>query len=124
MTTKTQPITSVDYEGRTCALRTSGGTAVGQGFVALSFRGERWVITGGRAPHKESSSGKVYATPFPALAGAPDAFDAEAFGRSLGTTGGGNHFLEASQVEKVLDKAQAAGSTAKILRTYLPLDPW
>jgi len=23
-----------------------------------------------------------------------------------------------------LDKAQAAGSTAKILRTYLPLDPW
>ena len=79
MTTKTQPITSTDYAGRTCALRTSGGTAVGQGFVALSFRGERWVITGGRAPHKESSSGKVYATPFPALAGAPDAFDAEFF---------------------------------------------
>jgi len=65
MNTKTQPITSIDYAGRTCALRTSGGTAVGQGFVALSHRGERWVITGGRAPHKESSSGKVYATPFP-----------------------------------------------------------
>lgn len=44
----------------------------------------------------------------PASAPFPDTFDAEAFGRSLGTTGGGNHFLEASQVEKVLDKAQAA----------------
>jgi hypothetical protein len=61
MTTKTQPITSTDYAGRTCALRTASGTAVSQGFVALSFRGERWVITGGRAPHKESSSGRVYA---------------------------------------------------------------
>jgi hypothetical protein len=65
MTAKTQPITSVDYAGRTCALHTSGGTAVGKGFVALSFRGERWVITGGRAPHKESSSGKVWAMPYP-----------------------------------------------------------
>ncbi len=40
--------------------------------------------------------------PFPAT------FDAEAFGRALGTTGGGNHFLEASLVERVLDKAAAA----------------
>ena len=64
MTTKTQPITSIDYAGRTCVLRTAGGngTTVHQGFVALSHRGERWVITGGRAPHKESSSGRVYAT--------------------------------------------------------------
>lgn len=64
MTRKTQPITSIDYAGRTCVLRTSGGngTTVHQGFVALSHRGERWVITGGRAPHKESSSGRVYAT--------------------------------------------------------------
>lgn len=64
MTRKTQPITSIDYAGRTCVLRTAGGngTTVGQGFVALSHRGERWVITGGRAPHKESSSGRVYAT--------------------------------------------------------------
>jgi len=65
MTAKTQPITSIDYAGRTCALRTSGGTAVGQGFVALSHRGERWRIVGGRAPHKESSSGKVWAMPYP-----------------------------------------------------------
>ena len=64
MTAKTQPITSIDYAGRTCVLRTSGGwgTTVGIGFVALSHRGERWVITGGSAPHKESSSGRVYAT--------------------------------------------------------------
>lgn len=79
MTTKTQPITSTDYAGRTCALRTASGTAVSQGFVALSFRGERWVITGGRAPHKESSSGKVWATPFPAQAGASSVHDAEFF---------------------------------------------
>ena len=80
MTTKTQPITSVDYAGRTCALRTSGGTAVGQGFVALSFRGERWVITGGRAPHKESSSGRVYAKLYaPASPDISDAHEHEFF---------------------------------------------
>jgi hypothetical protein len=67
MTTKTQPITSIDYAGRTCALRTCGGTGVCQGFVALSHRGERWLIVGGRAPHKESSSGKVWAILSPAL---------------------------------------------------------
>jgi len=50
----------------------------------------------------EPDDGEPPSAPF------PEAFDAEAFGRSLGTTGGGNHFLEASQVEKVLDKAQAA----------------
>ncbi len=74
MTRKTQPITSIDYAGRTCVLRTAGGngTTVGQGFVALSHRGERWLIVGGRAPHKPSSSGRVYATPYPA---SPDVFD-------------------------------------------------
>ena len=77
MTTKTQPIISIDYAGRTCALRTASGTAVGQGFVALSHRGERWVITGGTAPHKESSSGKVWARLFPD--NHPDAHDAEFF---------------------------------------------
>lgn len=78
MTRKTQPITSIDYAKRTCVLRTAGGngTTVGQGFVALSHRGERWVITGGRAPHKESSSGRVYATPYPA---SPDVHESQFF---------------------------------------------
>jgi len=80
MTTKTQPITSIDYAGRTCALRTASGTAVGQGFVALSHRGERWVITGGTAPHKPSSSGKVYAKLYaPASPDISDAHEHEFF---------------------------------------------
>jgi len=81
MTTKTKPITSIDYAGRTCVLRTSGGwgTTVGIGFVALSHRGERWVITGGRAPHKESSSGRVYATPYPASPDVSDVHESQFF---------------------------------------------
>ena len=81
MTTKTKPITSIDYAGRTCVLRTSGGwgTTVGIGFVALSHRGERWVITGGSAPHKESSSGRVYATPYPASPDVSDVHESQFF---------------------------------------------
>ncbi len=82
MTTKTKPITSIDYAGRTCVLRTAGGngTTVGVGFVALSHRGERWVITGGRAPHKESSSGRVYATRYaPARPDVSDVHESQFF---------------------------------------------
>lgn len=53
------PIISTDYAGRQCVLRTPAGVSVGVGYVATSFRGEKYLVTGGQAPHKASSSGRV-----------------------------------------------------------------
>jgi hypothetical protein len=61
------PIISTDYQGRQCVLRLGSGTsnnAIGVGRVVTSFRGEKYVVSGGAAPHKPRSSGRVYVRPF------------------------------------------------------------
>ena len=58
------PIISTDYAGRQCVLRMPSGAAVGVGHIATSFRGEKYILTDGRAPHKASSSGRVCVCPY------------------------------------------------------------
>jgi hypothetical protein len=60
ITTKT--ITSNDYDDEPCVLMPIGdnGYTVQVGDKATSFRGENYRITGGRAPHKPESTGRVY----------------------------------------------------------------
>lgn len=73
------PIVSTDYAGRQCMLRPSGNAtthAIGVGRIVTSYRGEKYVVTGGTAPHKASSSGRVYVKPYPAH---PDDADLEYF---------------------------------------------
>ena len=58
------PIISTDYAGRQCVLRAPSGASVGVGYVATSFRGEKYIVVNGTAPHKASSSGRVYVCPY------------------------------------------------------------
>lgn len=55
-------ITSVGYDGKRWLLLREDGTERGlhKGEAVRSFRGEHAVITGGRAPHKPGSTGKVW----------------------------------------------------------------
>ena len=54
-------ITSKNYDGTLCKLIDADtGEPVQVGDIRTSGNGERFVVTGGRAPHKDSSSGRVY----------------------------------------------------------------
>jgi hypothetical protein len=52
-------ITSTDYAGRACTL-TYNGQPVTAGEILEDFRGDQARVTGGQAPHKPSSTGKIY----------------------------------------------------------------
>ena len=52
-------ITSTDYTGKACTL-THNGQPVSAGEILEDFRGDQYRVTGGQAPHKPSSSGKIY----------------------------------------------------------------
>ena len=52
-------ITSTDHTGQACTL-THNGQPVTIGEILEDFRGDQYRITGGQAPHKASSSGKIY----------------------------------------------------------------
>ena len=52
-------ITSFDWSGRKCVLM-KDGKPVERGSTHIDFRGDKDVIVGGKAPHKQSSSGAVY----------------------------------------------------------------
>jgi hypothetical protein len=52
-------IQRTDYAGRACTL-THNGNPVQPGEILESFRGDQARITGGQAPHKPSSTGKIY----------------------------------------------------------------
>lgn len=52
-------ITSTDYAGRTCTL-THNGQPVNKGEILEDFRGDHYRVIGGQAPHKCSSTGKIY----------------------------------------------------------------
>jgi hypothetical protein len=52
-------ITSTDHAGQVCTL-THNGQPVSAGEILEDFRGEKHRVTGGQAPHKASSSGKIY----------------------------------------------------------------
>ena len=54
-----QNITSTDYKGRACTL-THEGRPVRAGEILETSKGDQYRITGGRAPHKPASSGKVW----------------------------------------------------------------
>lgn len=54
-------IQSKDFEGRICVLiDQSTGKMLSNGDTVKTFRGEYLRLTGGRAPHKPSSEGKVW----------------------------------------------------------------
>jgi hypothetical protein len=54
-------IQSKDYAGRTCTLvSTKTGKPVMQGDLAPLSGAHNCIVSGGRAPHKPSSSGKVW----------------------------------------------------------------
>jgi len=54
-------IQSKDFEGRICVLiDQSTGKMLSNGDTVKTFRGECLRLTGGRAPHKPSSEGKVW----------------------------------------------------------------
>lgn len=52
-------IQSTDHAGRTCTL-THNGQPVTAGEILEDFRGDHARVTGGQAPHKPSSTGKIY----------------------------------------------------------------
>lgn len=52
-------ITSQDYTGTACTL-THNGQPVNSGEILETNDGDQYRITGGRAPHKPSSTGKVW----------------------------------------------------------------
>ena len=54
-------IQSIDHAGRYCTL-THKGQPVQLGEILEDFRGEQSRVTGGQAPHKPSSTGKIYTT--------------------------------------------------------------
>jgi len=54
-------IRSKNYDGEPMTLVLEGeGQPVEQGMILTSFRGERFRVTDGRAPHKPGSTGRVY----------------------------------------------------------------
>jgi len=53
-------ITSTDYAGAPCYLARADGSPVNHGDTVADFRGNAMTITGGRAPHHEASTGRVY----------------------------------------------------------------
>lgn len=52
-------IQSTDYRGRICTL-THNGQPVKTGEILEDFRGDQFRVTGGQAPHKPSSTGRIY----------------------------------------------------------------
>jgi hypothetical protein len=54
-------IQSTDHAGRACTL-THNGQPVQAGEILEDFRGNQSRVTGGQAPHKPSSTGKIYTT--------------------------------------------------------------
>jgi hypothetical protein len=64
-------IESVNYEGKKQTLKDNSGKSLSKGDLVVCFRGERYVLTGGKAPHKPSSQGKVWVTKLPAPKDAP-----------------------------------------------------
>ena len=52
-------IQSTDHAGRACTL-TYNGQPVRAGEILEDFRGNQSRVTGGQAPHKPSSTGKIY----------------------------------------------------------------
>lgn len=52
-------IQSTDHAGRACTL-THNGQPVQLGEILEDFRGDHARVTGGQAPHKPSSTGKIY----------------------------------------------------------------
>jgi len=61
--TSTLRITSRDYLGRLCVLcNQDDGRVMDVGEFVKDFRGDEAEITGGRAPHKMGSTGRVYVT--------------------------------------------------------------
>jgi hypothetical protein len=55
------PITSVDFQGRTCTLTDANGLPVLADTQILDFKGLGWVIERGYAPRCERSTGYVIA---------------------------------------------------------------
>ncbi len=54
-------ITAMDYTNTLLRLKhKKTGEQVQVGEVITDFRGEDWILTGGAAPHKSSSTGHVY----------------------------------------------------------------
>ncbi len=52
-------IFSTNYAGQSCTL-TYNGQPVQVGEILEDFRGDQCRVTGGQAPHKPSSTGKIY----------------------------------------------------------------
>jgi len=59
-TTTKNEILDADHEYKLCRLETERGRAVKMGDPVSYRPNETWVIDGGKAPHKPSSSGKVW----------------------------------------------------------------
>lgn len=53
-------ITSKDHIGRHCVLRDAVGRVVQEGDRLTDFRGGVWLAAGGTAPHKPSSTGRIW----------------------------------------------------------------
>jgi hypothetical protein len=67
----TKPITSQNYAGQTMTLVDATTLQpINEGDVRTTSRGDNYAVTGGRAPHKPESSGKVWCciTPFSSFA--------------------------------------------------------
>ena len=56
-------IKSQGYSGMMVLVDQHSGEPVARGTERTDFRGERWIITGGRAPHREGSTGRVLCRP-------------------------------------------------------------
>lgn len=59
-TTTKNEILDADHEYKLCRLETERGRAVKMGDPVSYRPNETWVIDGGKAPHKPSSSGRVW----------------------------------------------------------------
>lgn len=53
-------IKSIDWEGNELTLVNEAGEPIKEGDTLKTFRGEKVIVTGGKAPHKSSSTGKVW----------------------------------------------------------------
>jgi hypothetical protein len=53
-------ITGLNYANQVCILVDENDEPVVMKTAYRTFRGDEWQVTGGRAPHKPSSQGKVW----------------------------------------------------------------
>lgn len=53
-------ITSLNHQNQVCILVDENDEPVVKKITYRTYRGDEWQVTGGRAPHKPSSQGKVW----------------------------------------------------------------